>query len=269
MRNQENVFNDCHKGIAGLVENLPEHPTRAELSQLIEEFPDCEQAIRAHFKIWMDLSDIEVHPPSATMSANFYKALAEVTAQEQVISQLPLLEYLSQWMTNLTIRWKLSFIAATFLIGILLGRFIIPSGKPDSVRSASNDELQYLNYVAQVAPVSATMKLSLLHEIKKKGSADKRVMEALYQALINDPNINVRLSAMETLVFYADQPMAREMLIEAIPFQDSPLVQVALADAMLLLHETNSIEAWQRLIKSGEVEPEVKIHLEETMENLL
>jgi hypothetical protein len=116
---------------------------------------------------------------------------------------------------------------------------------------------------------SAGSRLKQVQEVKDLKSPDERIFEVLNNVLLYDPNTNVRLSAIESLLFFADAPKVREYLIEAIPHQESPLVQIALADAMLRLHEKNSHEQWEKLFESDQIEMEVKKHLRETLEPLL
>jgi Tfp pilus assembly protein PilF len=59
------------------------------------------------------------------------------------------------------------------------------------------------------------------------------------------------------------------MLIKAIPQQESPLVQLALAEAMMKLQEKDSADEWRKLLSSDHVEVDVRHNLEETLETIL
>ena len=79
----------------------------------------------------------------------------------------------------------------------------------------------------------------------------------------------MRLSAVESLVYFSDDPDVMEILIKAIPKQTSPIVQLELAEVMVQLEEKRSSGAWKELLESGDLELNVKMQLEESLEVLL
>jgi HEAT repeat protein len=97
---------------------------------------------------------------------------------------------------------------------------------------------------------------------------DEKVIQALLQTLNNDPNINVRLVTVETLRQFADEPQVREGLIQSITRQESPLVQIALADVMVGLQEKRSVKQLQRLLEQENLDETVKIKIKETVKVL-
>ena len=95
------------------------------------------------------------------------------------------------------------------------------------------------------------------------------MIRALVQTLHTDENVNVRMVAVEALARYGDQPLARMGLIEAIGKQDSPLVQVALADAMLELQASEAVPAFRELLQKPELDTTVQELVNETIEKLI
>src|SRR5258708_24039305 len=61
---------------------------------------------------------------------------------------------------------------------------------------------------------------------------DSQVQQALLSAVNHDTNVNVRLSAVDALQKYAGDPSVVQAMIDAIPTQESPLVQIALIDML-------------------------------------
>jgi hypothetical protein len=108
-----------------------------------------------------------------------------------------------------------------------------------------------------------------INKIKELPQLNRKIIEALNQALLKDPNINVRLSAIEAMLHFADHPQVRQNLIEAIPYQTSPIVQLTLAEVMIELQETKSKEAWNKLLKEGHVEEDIKKQLKETLDIII
>ena len=70
---------------------------------------------------------------------------------------------------------------------------------------------------------STSERLKAVNLTQGMDNASEKVVEALLQTLNNDPNVNVRLSALEALFPYASNPKVREGLIQSISQQESPL----------------------------------------------
>jgi len=63
--------------------------------------------------------------------------------------------------------------------------------------------------------------------------SDREVLGALVTAVNHDTNVNVRLAAVDALRRFAASPETRRAVIEALPSQTTPLVQVALIDLLV------------------------------------
>ena len=70
---------------------------------------------------------------------------------------------------------------------------------------------------------------------------DTEVLSALLYTVNHDPNINVRLSAVDALRTYSDSPVARRGMLQAISKQDSPMVQIALIDQLADLRDHTAV----------------------------
>lgn len=98
---------------------------------------------------------------------------------------------------------------------------------------------------------------------------DEVVLDALIQTMNGDPNVNVRLVSVEALARYAENPKVREALVQAIVRQDSPLVQLALADIMLAMNEKRAVEPFRKVIADPGLDYAVKSKLENAVRLLL
>ena len=86
-------------------------------------------------------------------------------------------------------------------------------------------------------------------------------MEALLESVRNDPNVNVRLVALEALARQIDSPRVRAGLIDSLPRQDSPMLQVALAE---ILNQQNggATVAIRRLLERDDLDPSAREQIE-------
>jgi hypothetical protein len=86
------------------------------------------------------------------------------------------------------------------------------------------------------------------------------VVHALLERLAYDPNVNVRLAAIDALKPFVGDTRVRNGLVEALTAdpQPSPLVQVALIDALVTLREPRSLESMRRLATDAGVNDTVR-----------
>jgi hypothetical protein len=116
---------------------------------------------------------------------------------------------------------------------------------------------------------SATDRLKAVTYTDELDQVDDKVIKALLQTLNNDPNVNVRLVTVEALFKLADHPSVREGLIQSITRQESPLVQIALADVMVALQEKKSVNAFKELLKNKDIDLAVKAKIENSVNVLM
>ncbi len=264
----------CHDALEKLTMLLQEGTGANKVRALIDEFPDCETAILDQVATWDKLKMAEVPEPSPLMEESFYRALNKIDLKESSPSlSEPAPSEAGRKFIARDRLLRLAVAASIFMGGLVIGKYFIGSSTPSQFASLDLEKppQEYLTYVItqRSDKISATDKIEALHQIRASEKPDSKVLDALFQALQNDPNTNVRLSAVETLVYFADRPEVREFLIKAIPYQDSPLVQIALAEATLVLQQKGAAEAWQELLSSDDVEPDVRMHLQKTLKNIL
>jgi HEAT repeat protein len=120
-----------------------------------------------------------------------------------------------------------------------------------------------------ISQSSATDRLKAVGYTSELLQADERVIKALLFTLNHDENVNVRLVAVEALSRFAADPGVREGLVRSIAQQESPLVQVALADAMVALNEKRSVAPLRELLRRQGTDMYVKEKLESSIRILL
>ena len=203
--------------------------------------------------------------PSADLNSRFYSMLA---TQKKKTSWLA--KFNELWYSKPVVRWAYGFALIGF--GLAAGLFL-------KSNDSSNSEINQLS--AEVKEMKEMMMLSLLEEesisdrlkavslSSELPDASAKITNALLKTLNNDENVNVRLGALEALMPYVDDSKVRMGLISSIAQQESPLVQMGLAEMMLALQEKRSVEALQDLLKKQETPEEVKEKINETLEILI
>lgn len=236
-----------------IIENLIEQGA-IELSQLRELNALNEQVMK-----------LDSPMPSTDLDDQFYQMLSSMKKKSTGFS----------WKTFFS--WpelapRLAFASVTLVIGFMVGYLYVPSPQ-------SNKEVAQL--VKEVSDLKETMMLSLLEKesaterlkavslTSEMSSVSTKVTSALLQTLNSDENINVRLAALDALKPYSREALVREELIRSIAKQESPLVQVALADLMVALQEKSSVKELEKILKNERTPKEVKKRIEESIKIMI
>ena len=243
------------------------------IDRLKDHYNQHEDEITAIYATWKDLTVIDVPAMRPQMDDAFYKFLDEQVSDEgeQSTRTVPIDKKKS---SGARLRWlspmKLA-VAATFILGMMAGQWLdfgsITPVDDQSIAVVQEDN-QVLFASLERTP-SAMKRIQGINEVKYKDDPDLKIIDALNKVILNDPNVNVRLTAIETMVAFSHIPEARAYLIEAIPHQDSPIVQLELADVMIALEEKSSAEQWNQLLESDKIETETRIHLKESLRKIL
>ena len=209
------------------------------------------------------------------MSIDFYKKLNEYTTQNKNFNtpKSSLWDKLKNWNLSGKSQWAWAVGMGLFFVGFFAGQHFQPNNQQaqidalaEQIGEIKNSQSTSFNVNLQQ---SVAGRMKDIQFVRQMDNPNAKILNALNKALCNDPNINVRLSAIESLVHFSDAPEVMEILIKAIPKQSSSLVQLELAEVMIQLEEKRSAEAWQELLESGEVELDVKIELKESLQVLM
>jgi hypothetical protein len=169
---------------------------------------------------------------------------------------------------------SLALASTMLIVGLFLGKLWW-----DSPATNQNDEIAALS--SQMEEMKEMMMLTLLEKdspserlkavnmTQEMPGASRRVTDALFTTLNTDENVNVRLEALDALYHYAENPTVREGLIRSIAQQDSPLMQIALAEVMVALQEKKSVPALKELLDKDQVPDMIKEKLKEKINVLL
>jgi hypothetical protein len=166
---------------------------------------------------------------------------------------------------------RLGIAASILIAGFFIG-FLTHSVSSKSEMSRLSDEISRMNETMMIALIekpSATERLKAVNLTSQIEDANSRVIEALLNTLNHDDNVNVRLAAVEALLKYADYEQVRKGMVEAIINQDSPLVQIALAEVMVALQEKSSVTNLKRLLSRKDLNEDVIVKINESIQEII
>lgn len=217
---------------------------------------------------WLGLGQIPDARPSAALRARFYRQLHDV---ENGRSH-PLRGGFAWWRPGLSglVRQATIFLAL-FCLGMYVDRVSMSS-------RASNDQSAQLQ--SQVQSLRQTVALSLLDRqsassrlegvswSSQVAHPDRDLLTALIGTLEHDSNTNVRLAALDALEKFSGEAEVRETMIQSLSKQDSPLVQIALIDALVHIHDQKAAGEIRKLSNQPEANAAVRQRAQWALHNL-
>lgn len=242
-----------------------------EFEEFLKNHKEFQEQFEGLHQTWLQIGDVKIPEPSEQMDLKFYEMLHSEMAKTESLNNNPKYGFWS----FLEVLWQPKFAYGLLLVclGLGLGYFLRPeTNQPiQTIAKQENDtdgvrEQLVLTLLEQP---SANQRLQGIGEANKINKVDEKIIQALLQTLNNDSNVNVRLAAIESLTNYLDRPEVREGLVQSIVKQDSPLVQITLANLMVALQEKQSIEPFKTLMRTKELDTSVKQKLETTIKAII
>jgi predicted anti-sigma-YlaC factor YlaD len=239
---------------------------------------DCRKEFNEAKKVWDLMGEVPEPIPSDTMRSRFSALLNNFKKQRQANNNflhdwiIKLREYLLLQVVQPRLVFTILIAGIGFVAGLLLNRngqtAVAYTRQIDSL-SAQVSEMQQMIMFTLLQDPSASQRIRAVGYTVKIGQANSRIIDALLTTLNEDPNVNVRLAALESLVRYAEEPRVREGLIQSLTSQESPLLQSAIADVMVKLQEKKSIQNLQKLLLREDLNKMVKTKIEQSIDRLI
>jgi len=151
--------------------------------------------------------------------------------------------------------------AALLIVGIALGRQLAPAPVVDPQIAGLREELRDMRQMVTLSMLQQQSASERLKGVSYSSQIDQpgnEVTAALLDALMHDPNDNVRLRTVDALRRFADHAPVRRGAIDALSQQTSPLVQMALIEFVLEVGGRDAAEALGRLASDPMVDEVVR-----------
>jgi hypothetical protein len=229
--------------------------------------PSCREELESLSAIWTKLGVLPEERPSPTLRTRFYTMLenhqnetAEATRKTGIVKRLQ--ARLKPFpIARPALQFSLSLIL--LLIGLAAGSIITNrTGRPAEFAQLQNEvrtmrQTLAISLLEKSSAFERLQGVNLSYDMKEP---DSGLLEALLETVNTDQNINVRLAAVDALYLFYDNPIVTEGVAGMLSNQTSPLVQVALIDLVVNMHERRAVESLKNLIQSETLDPDVKQH---------
>jgi hypothetical protein len=219
------------------------------------------------------LNKLPDREPSEKMKATFYSRLEEYKSSlAQNEPRVYKLDTLAEGLRHPALMRKLAYAAVLLvLVGLAALWFRSELKYKNEVTSmiSQMQDMQKMMMLTLLEQPSPTDRLKAINISTQINNADDKIIDALLNTLNNDENVNVRLMAVEALYNYVDNPKVRIGLIRSIEKQESPIVQIALADVMVMLQEKRSVSELKKLLEKNNIDKNVEAKLKNSIELLI
>ena len=242
-------------------EYLSGHVGSAE-KQLFEAQMDKNPELRAEVaelrSLWDGLGLLPEDYPSAAMRARFYQKLNDIRNGRS----RSLTGGFAWWKPGLSgLVRQATIVLALFCLGVYIGR-VSMSGNASAGQAAQlESQVQSLRQTVALSLLdrqSAASRLEGVSWSSRVERPDRDLISALVNALNHDSNTNVRLASLDALEKFSSDSTVRKALVDSLPQQDSPLVQIALIDALVHMRDNNAAGQFRKLTQDSDVNSAVR-----------
>ena len=213
-------------------------------------------------KLWNQLGLLSEEQPSMALRARFYQRLNAIQRHRDV----PVRGKFSPW--RLSIWQQVAVALGVFLLGLFAGRVQFERhGEVAQLRT----EVQSLHETVALSLLdrqSAASRLEGVAWSSRVQQPDHELLSALVTTLNRDPNTNVRLAALDALEKFSGDKATRKALVDSLSVQNSPLVQIALIDALVHLRDAEAAQPLRKLSGDAAVNVTVRQRAEWGLEKL-
>jgi len=220
-------------------------------------------------KVFNELDKIEVPEASSRMSENFYTMLDSYRSHPTKKKR-----WLSEFIESISVLQrhkrfiKFAYAFVLILFGWCMGIWQSSNPSYDNELKTMANEIQEMRMMITLTQLNQSAPDEKLEGIHKAGALtdiDTGVILALLETLNNDPNTGVRLEVITVLEKFGNHPLVRQGLVKAITQQESPMVQLYLADIMVRLQEKSAVAHFREVLSRNNLNDNVREKIEKSI----
>ncbi|HSP69996.1 MAG TPA: HEAT repeat domain-containing protein [Bryobacteraceae bacterium] len=227
----------------------------------------CRSEVSRVGALWQSLDLLPREEPSGKVRERFYEMLGAYR-QGLAFNQERASSKAGGWLR--TRAWQLAAAAALVAVGIGIGYGVRDDrSRPELVQLREEvTNMRQLVALSLLQQQSASERLRGVSWAYQAEPSDREVLGALVTAVNHDSNVNVRLAAVDALRRFAASPETRRAVVDALPTQTTPLVQVALIDLLVDFKDRDAAGALKTLAANREVNDGVRQQARWALEKL-
>jgi hypothetical protein len=242
---------------------------KAERERVIEHLEMC-SGCRGELAelgiVWRGLESMAGPEPSRGMRARFmemveaYQAGIEQAPPKPAAAKSPASRWFAWWPSQPA--WQMALAFALLIVGVAAGRYVAGVPREMSPEMAQlKGQVEGLRQLVALSLLQAQSPSDRLRGVSfssQIAQPDSEVEQSLLRAIRHDPNVEVRLSAVDAIEKYTGDPAVRRALVDAVAVQDSPIVQCALIDILAQVNDRDSVPELRKLSQDVQADEVVR-----------
>jgi len=244
---------------------------KAEVESHLQECTVCREEYDTLLRLWAKLGTMPDEQPGKEVRVRFYAMLQayQEGANQQAQKSAGLVAAFNELAAKFWPRepvFQIGIAVLLLVIGLYAGGRISSPDQDQSQLASLRGEVQMMGRLLTVSLLnqqSASERLRGVSWTSQIDQTDPQVVSALVKTLKYDPNVNVRLAAVDALGKFAGDPQVRNEIVDALPDQSSPLVQIALIDFMIEEGIKQSRPVMEKMASDPKINAAVKKRIEE------
>jgi HEAT repeats len=253
---------NCNEARERMADRLAGTGGTAELERHVAQCEVCRQEWQDVSRTWDKLPSWPEEEPSQALRARFYQMLEayEEGLRDAGRTQKGAARWSWWWPRQPVL--QVAGALALLVAGVFAGNYAPWERREKQEVATLRSEVQNMRQLVALSLLqqqgSASDRLRGVTWSYRVQSSDTEVLSALLRTVNTDPNVNVRLSAVDALKQFDASPIARRGIAQSLHKQDSPLVQVALLDVIRDLRDRDALADVQELAADPNADPTVK-----------
>jgi anti-sigma factor RsiW len=216
--------------------------------------------------LWRDLARIPTEEPGSGLRARFYEMLRGAGA-----GSAPDPSAARHWWRaagSSPALWRIAAGVALLGIGAAIGYAVRSNGSEIAQLRGEVSTMRQLVALSLLQQQSASERLRGVSWAYRVEPSDSGVLAALLDAVNRDPNINVRLAAVDALHAFGANSLVGERVLESLENQNAPIVQVAIIDLLVDLKEGKAGPELRKLTENASIDNGVRQRAQWALERL-
>jgi hypothetical protein len=256
--NCERIREQIPEALAGRLDKT----AREALVEHLEGCASCRTEVAELNAVWRGLETVKSGMDSAPdpgAKVRFQEMLAAYQAG-MAAAQPMVKQNRIRWFPSQPV-WQFAMAAGLLVAGILFGRLVPQAGSANPEMAQLRGQVESLHQMVALSMLqqqSPSARMRGVTYSEKIAQPDPQVLDALLQAVNHDSNVNVRLSAVDALQKFASDPQVTRAMVNSIPGQESPLVQIALVDMLVQLNARDVAPDLERISKDMRMDEMVR-----------
>jgi hypothetical protein len=262
----------CRKSLTEYLTGQMNAETRESVESHLKGCKACRQQMERLSRTWDALVSLPDEEPSPELKKRFTASLEEakrgLRTRREVRERKPssLGETVDGWFLRLLPQrpaFQAGLALAMLVFGITLGTVFHSRVQRNGELTMLREEISSMRQTVTLSLLdrpASTDRLRAVQYSKHIERPSEPLLSALLETLRSDPNVNVRLAAVDALYLFRNEAGVREALVDALSEEGSPLVQIAVIDLLVGIREERALQILRDLIEDREADPAVKAH---------